>query len=373
MKMATRQHNPTIQTNALLYKKLTDLKTANMFNLLKFQSSYQHFQTDIRQNIHLNLHQSLYQNSNGPNLTQNINFNPNLTQFPAVTSNIPIHRCHTQNLKHQCSDCGKFFATPNYLETHRRLHTGERPFQCHICGRKFAQRPGFTYTKNEKTWETGDLKRVETDLEVISNIVEVQPVNLKKKSKKKNYFYFLFHHMRSAHTGEKRYECKICNKKFIQLGTIKRHIETHSTSNPDDHVARLNCTSDSELLKTNEEQLKKAKSASKNMKQRLDTQKLQSESHQHLPIFKTPNFRLDARMKLEKTVILQAETLQIETSNCKEKVKHSDSLEIVSSARISDPYYFSSVNHSSPSHANEPSTSPTEITAQKENKQKRKN
>ena len=129
--MATRQHNPTIQTNALLYKKLTELKTANMFNLLKFQASGYHSFHNLPQN------------------TQNLN--PNLIQLPvAVTT--PLHRSHAQNLKHQCNDCGKFFATPNYLETHRRLHTGERPFQCHICGRKFAQRPGFTYTGNEKKW-----------------------------------------------------------------------------------------------------------------------------------------------------------------------------------------------------------------------------
>ena len=27
--------------------------------------------------------------------------------------------------------------------------------------------------------------------------------------------------------GDKRYKCKICEKQFIQIGTIKRHCETH--------------------------------------------------------------------------------------------------------------------------------------------------
>ena len=123
--------------------------------------------------------------------------------------------------QHKCHECGKHFATNNYLETHKRLHTGDRPFQCHVCGRKFSQRPGFTY------------------------------------------------HMRSVHTGEKRYSCTLCGKKFIQLGTVKRHVETHPEAKValggslDRFVKKLECTSDSDLLKFNQGQLDLMKSSNK--------------------------------------------------------------------------------------------------------------
>lgn len=63
---------------------------------------------------------------------------------------------------------------------------------CPICGRKFAQRPGYTY------------------------------------------------HMRT-HSGDKRYQCKVCEKSFIQIGTIKRHCETHDLTNcsVDDLIIKL--------------------------------------------------------------------------------------------------------------------------------------
>ena len=131
--MSTRQHShhPSIQSNALLFKRLNELKTQNMLSLLKFQSNF----AEINKNKNQNLEQNLIYS---PKLIVN------KLSLP-TSSSFPYH--HPNKLKHQCKDCGKFFATPNYLETHRRLHTGERPFQCHICGRKFAQRPGFTYKK----------------------------------------------------------------------------------------------------------------------------------------------------------------------------------------------------------------------------------
>lgn len=117
--------------------------------------------------------------------------------------------------RHKCHDCNKYFATQSYLQTHQRLHQNEKSFQCHLCGRKFSQRPGFTY------------------------------------------------HMRSVHTDEKRYGCKICGKTFIQLGTVKRHVETHPESKIaigssciESFIKKLDCTSDADLLKHNNQQLR---------------------------------------------------------------------------------------------------------------------
>lgn len=39
-----------------------------------------------------------------------------------------------------CEDCGKSFASKEYLRHHSNIHTGSRPYKCDECGRGFAQR-----------------------------------------------------------------------------------------------------------------------------------------------------------------------------------------------------------------------------------------
>ncbi len=39
-----------------------------------------------------------------------------------------------------CENCGKSFASKEYLKHHNRIHSGFRPYKCETCGRAFAQR-----------------------------------------------------------------------------------------------------------------------------------------------------------------------------------------------------------------------------------------
>lgn len=39
-----------------------------------------------------------------------------------------------------CENCGKSFASKEYLKHHNRIHSGFRPYKCETCERAFAQR-----------------------------------------------------------------------------------------------------------------------------------------------------------------------------------------------------------------------------------------
>uniref|UniRef100_A0A672T1N6 C2H2-type domain-containing protein n=1 Tax=Sinocyclocheilus grahami TaxID=75366 RepID=A0A672T1N6_SINGR len=39
-----------------------------------------------------------------------------------------------------CDNCGKSFASKEYLKHHNRIHSGFRPYKCETCGRAFALR-----------------------------------------------------------------------------------------------------------------------------------------------------------------------------------------------------------------------------------------
>jgi len=53
-----------------------------------------------------------------------------------------------------------------------------------------------------------------------------------------SFTYVLF---QNQFSDDKRYQCRICDKRFIQIGTIKRHCETHETegANIDHLIIRL--------------------------------------------------------------------------------------------------------------------------------------
>lgn len=41
---------------------------------------------------------------------------------------------------YMCENCGKSFASKEYLKHHARIHSGLKPYKCENCGRAFAQR-----------------------------------------------------------------------------------------------------------------------------------------------------------------------------------------------------------------------------------------
>jgi len=84
--------------------------------------------------------------------------------------------------KHECSVCGKRFATSCDLGVHRRSHSGEKLFECTVCSKRFSR----------------------SDSLVVHSRI---------------------------HSGEKPYKCSLCNNSFTQLGHLQLHERrAHSNS-----------------------------------------------------------------------------------------------------------------------------------------------
>lgn len=101
-----------------------------------------------------------------------------------------------------CVICCKTFSTRNYLDVHRRTHTGEKPYVCTVCNRAFSQR---TSLINHTALHT-----------------DARPYDCTFCNKAFRRRETLLVHIRT-HTGEKPYVCEICSRGFAQLTDMKKH------------------------------------------------------------------------------------------------------------------------------------------------------
>ncbi|KAK6627413.1 hypothetical protein RUM44_009890 [Polyplax serrata] len=89
-------------------------------------------------------------------------------------------QCHTKAFSYYCEYCGKGFAVLQTLQNHVNLHSKSSKYQCELCGKKFIQKPNLT------------------------------------------------DHLRK-HKGEYRYKCPVCHKAFIRRSVLKVHVLAHKS------------------------------------------------------------------------------------------------------------------------------------------------
>ncbi|KAG2467404.1 GZF1 protein, partial [Polypterus senegalus] len=110
-----------------------------------------------------------------------------------------------------CENCGKSFASKEYLKHHSRIHTGSKPFKCDICSRMFAQRNSLHQHIKVHTGE--------------------RPYCCDQCGKQFTQLNALQRHHR-IHTGEKPYMCRLCLRTFTDKSTLRRHTLIHDKETP---------------------------------------------------------------------------------------------------------------------------------------------
>ncbi|XP_039282666.1 zinc finger protein 525 [Nilaparvata lugens] len=131
----------------------------------------------------------------------------------------------------ECEQCGRCFSKLIYYKTHLLKHTGERPFRCSDCKQGFRSR---------------------------STLQEhIKHLHLKIYSCRCNQCGQLFKHRnalishRMVHTGEKPYSCHMCDRKFMQNGSLSKHLKSkHEVTDSTDSTIELEPTIDDILTFT---------------------------------------------------------------------------------------------------------------------------
>ncbi|XP_052744422.1 zinc finger protein 501 isoform X2 [Bicyclus anynana] len=143
---------------------------------------------------------------------------------------LSIHmKRHKGDKTYLCQVCGKGFPIQSDLRVHQRTHNGEKPYACHLCDKTFATSGNLSIHVRIHNKEVR-YKCKECDRGFVT--CSSYNVHLKRHKGQRDYlcecgktFYTssaLKQH-KVVHTGVKKYQCLVCERKFSQTSHLSRH------------------------------------------------------------------------------------------------------------------------------------------------------
>jgi len=117
---------------------------------------------------------------------------------------------HAPTRSYGCSQCDKTFKLNSYLQTHiKSVHSNDRTaLLCNICGKTFTTKGSLTVHRQLHTGER-----------------RYTCPNCDKKFTK---LYDVKVHVRQVHTNERPYACGQCGRRFASRGNMKNHEQIHN-------------------------------------------------------------------------------------------------------------------------------------------------
>ena len=142
---------------------------------------------------------------------------------------------HSKDKNFVCTVCGKRLKRQNSLDLHMRTHSGVRNYQCDMCDTSYFTGSALRYAKVE-------------DVQVFIILLRNHKVNKHMEAKETFLCTFcgkgftkkanLEAHI-TLHTGEKKYQCPHCEKRFRSHSVFQNHIRYHNVRHSGSSIERL--------------------------------------------------------------------------------------------------------------------------------------
>ncbi|XP_037933936.1 zinc finger protein 540-like [Teleopsis dalmanni] len=140
-----------------------------------------------------------------------------------------------KELPFPCNICGKRFVTNTALKDHLMRHAGIKNYMCPYCGVGKTTKQEWnnhitTHTKEKKfkcelcPHASHNRQNLRMHIKIVHDKIKDYACQYCGKTFGKSNACKMHE---TIHTGDKKHECKVCNKKFLYLKGLTKHLQTH--------------------------------------------------------------------------------------------------------------------------------------------------